>query len=152
METYYTHLSFIPDAAIVNIVNDIIKETKPNPSQFPTINDFFKGWYKWQADNPHMMKKRERRNCAECYGRGWLWFRVPPDEKNKYPHAYEFIVACSVCDNHKIDVGLKRKVPKSTRKQLEARGYAAWPYEYTAMKRGEYKSLKEMTDDIGGDV
>jgi hypothetical protein len=149
METYYTHLSFIPDVAIVDIFNDIIKETKPNPSQFPTINDLFKGWYKWQQDHPHMIEKRKKVNCSECAGAGLLWFR-PPVEDGAYP--YEYIIGCEFCKNWKVDIGTKRKIPLSTRSKLESRGYAVFPYDYSSMKNKKYKSLKEMTDSIGEEV
>jgi len=147
METYYTNLSFIPDAAIVDIVNEMIKATKPNPSQFPTINDFFSGWYKWREDHPQMIRKPKKQNCAECGGRGWLWFRPEPED-GCYP--YEYVIGCEVCDNYRVDIGRKRKIPVSTRAKLEMRGYEVYPYDYVA-RRKKYKSIEEMAVDIGNE-
>ena len=149
VETYYEHLSFIPDMAIVDIVNDLIKGTKPSPGNFPTINDMFSGWYKWQNDHPSMIHKQKKTNCLECDGHGWLWFRPKPEE-GCYP--YEYIVGCEVCKNRQVDIGTRRRVPLSNRKKLELRGHAVWPYEYSAMVRKKYKSLNEMTKDIGNEV
>lgn len=143
-ETYYEHLNFIPDVAIYDIVNGHIKETKPIPGAFPTINDLLQGWYKWKQDNPAMIEERKKKDCTECFGSGWLWFR-PPVEEGCFP--YEYIIGCKFCKNWQVDVGASRRIPLSTRAELEAKNCVVYPYDYRLRKR--YKTVEEMTKEIG---
>jgi hypothetical protein len=144
VDVYFNRLDYIPNIAFLDIVKGLINNTKPNPSLFPTINDLKSGWWKWQQDNPDMVKKPKKVDCNECAGSGWLWFK-PPAEEGCYP--YEYIIGCENCHNRQVDIGTKRRIPLSSRDKLEAKGCEVYPYKYQSKKT--YNSIEEMTQDIG---
>ena len=144
VDVYYNRLDYIPNIAFLDIAQDLIDNTKPNPSLFPTINELKAGWWKWQLDNPSMIEKREKVECPECFDSGWLWFKAE-DPKTKIVN--QFMVGCEACKNRKVDIGITRKVPLSTRAKLEAKGYQVYPYEDEAKKT--YQSVDEMAADVG---
>jgi hypothetical protein len=143
-DIYFSHLDYIPDVAINDIVNGIIRNTKPMPGNFPTINDIKTGWWKWQQDNPSLVKKREKVPCEECGGRGWLWFKT---ENPQTKLVSEYTVGCEFCNNWKVEMGTGHRIPLSSKAKLEVRGYEVWPYEYKPKMK--YKSIEDMAAGIG---
>jgi len=149
IEIYYRRIGNIPDTPWEEILDNLIDETAPIPSKFPTINFLKNEWYSWQRAHPERVVKRETVPCDQCHGHGILWYRASDEKINR---EYVYVCRCDSCLNWKKHFPESVQTPAlRTRMSLEEKGLDVWPYTPIDYKIPE-TNIDEMINNVGFEV
>ena len=136
LDIYYTKLRFVADEAFEEICDELIENTKPNPSYLPSIQSFREAWVEWLDRHPDKYAREyEETWCPECGGRGYFEVeyrsrRVKGFSESQTAPArdsggeawYDTIVPCGRCENWKRTFptqGKLRPRKRWTREEIE---------------------------------
>ena len=144
-EIYAKRISFIPDKALSDIVGKIVDDNPPTPGRFPTPAKIIEYWQIWKHEHPEMMVSRERTDCHECQGTGFLWARKFIEEMGQ---AYEFVFRCPYCENWKFDCNEQSPILMRSKEQITAMGYTVKKW----LKINKYRPPKGGTNTIAKDI
>ena len=150
LEMMFHQLKYIPAAAFLDIVKDIMNEKSPNPGNFPTINQLKSAWFAWQLANPQKIQRRdETRPCDDCRGHGVLWWREWDKISKMNIHR---VVRCASCTNWRKYWASNSKGMESTRADLEDAGHLVWPWIPSDYKLPRDTSVQDMIDNVGQEL
>ena len=93
---YQKELQHIPADAFEQICKNRIRNSPPNPSQFPTIQSLLEDWQGWVTTNPDRIDSRYS-NCPECLGYGGYvvtGIAARTDHGNSAPATERIYISC----------------------------------------------------------
>ena len=121
---YEAKLQFIPQRALIDIVDAIIEARRPTPGAFPTPSRIRTDWYTWQKQNHHRAPTaQEYPECQDCNSTGLFWYyELDKDlgyEVNK-------VICCAACSNWKKHFNDGKKLKFATKQKMELYGIKLW--------------------------